>query len=132
MAVPQAFDQPRSWFDNLQEEAKKLGAPGLAYVKVDSEGEISGPIAKFMLAPELRRIDPRKLAGCDRKEELGEIALDERHDRFALGIAEADVIFDELGPIGRQHEARVKHSDERGSSFCQRPRGRADDLVPQR
>ncbi len=28
-AVPQAFDQPRSWFDNLQEEAKKLGAPGV-------------------------------------------------------------------------------------------------------
>ena len=36
MAIPQAFDQPRSWFDNLQEEAKKLGAPGLAYVKVGS------------------------------------------------------------------------------------------------
>jgi aspartyl-tRNA synthetase len=53
-AVPQAFDQPRSWFDNLQEEAKKLGAPGLAYVKIDGEGEISGPIAKFMAAPEIR------------------------------------------------------------------------------
>ena len=47
-AVPQAFDQPRSWFDNLQEEAKKLGAPGLAYVKVDGEREMAGPIAKFM------------------------------------------------------------------------------------
>jgi aspartyl-tRNA synthetase len=55
MAVPQAFDQPRSWFDNLQEEAKKLGAPGLAYVKVDAEGEITGPIAKFMTAPEIRQ-----------------------------------------------------------------------------
>jgi aspartyl-tRNA synthetase len=53
-AVPQAFDQPRSWFDNLQEEAKKLGAPGLAYVKVDAAGEIFGPIAKFMVAPEIR------------------------------------------------------------------------------
>jgi len=47
-AVPQAFDQPRSWFDNLQEEAKKLGAPGLAYVKIDAAGELTGPIAKFM------------------------------------------------------------------------------------
>ena len=46
-AVPQAFDQPRSWFDNLQEEAKKLGAPGLAYVKVES-AELTGPVAKFM------------------------------------------------------------------------------------
>jgi aspartyl-tRNA synthetase len=64
-AVPQAFDQPRSWFDNLQEEAKKLGAPGLAYLKIGSastqntgatsaslEGqspEVSGPIAKFLV-----------------------------------------------------------------------------------
>jgi aspartyl-tRNA synthetase len=67
MAIPQAFDQPRSWFDNLQEEAKKLGAPGLAYVKagkaeavLDSDGdpsgknakmELGGPIAKFMTGP---------------------------------------------------------------------------------
>ena len=66
-AVPQAFDQPRSWFDNLQEEAKKLGAPGLAYVKVgklaevkNAQGivsgkvgslELSGPIAKFLNQP---------------------------------------------------------------------------------
>ncbi len=64
MAVPQAFDQPRSWFDNLQEEAKKLGAPGLAYVKVEIDPLIApnlnvplpvvatGPIAKFM-SPEV-------------------------------------------------------------------------------
>jgi aspartyl-tRNA synthetase len=56
-AVPQAFDQPRSWFDNLQEEAKKLGAPGLAYVKIEPKKEntldgptMSGPIAKFIIA----------------------------------------------------------------------------------
>ncbi|HEX4138851.1 MAG TPA: aspartate--tRNA ligase [Candidatus Methylacidiphilales bacterium] len=64
MAIPQAFDQPRSWFDNLQEEAKKLGAPGLAYVKATPASqtadpkdivtgkfgswELGGPIAKFM------------------------------------------------------------------------------------
>ena len=46
-AVPQAFDQPRSWFDNLQEEAKKLGAPGLAYVKIDAAVN-SDRVAKFM------------------------------------------------------------------------------------
>jgi aspartyl-tRNA synthetase len=59
-AVPQAFDQPRSWFDNLQEEAKKLGAPGLAYVKLDFENTTAteakiatrliatGPISRFL------------------------------------------------------------------------------------
>jgi aspartyl-tRNA synthetase len=80
MAIPQAFDQPRSWFDNLQEEAKKLGAPGLAYVKVEVKdfsayqqieiGDIvegnaeadkhvilSGPIAKFMTG-----LTPHRLA----------------------------------------------------------------------
>jgi aspartyl-tRNA synthetase len=53
MSVPQAFDQPRSWFDNLQEEAKKLGAAGLAYIKIDSHGQPSGPIAKFVSEPSL-------------------------------------------------------------------------------
>jgi aspartyl-tRNA synthetase len=43
MAIPQAFDQPRSWFDNLQEEAKKLGAPGLAYVKITPEEKFQNP-----------------------------------------------------------------------------------------
>ena len=56
-AVPQAFDQPRSWFDNLQEEAKKLGAPGLAYVKLEaSNGAVTGftgPIAKFLQGQEI-------------------------------------------------------------------------------
>jgi aspartyl-tRNA synthetase len=54
-AVPQAFDQPRSWFDNLQEEAKKLGAPGLAYVKVASNSEFSGPVAKFLTTPDVQQ-----------------------------------------------------------------------------
>jgi aspartyl-tRNA synthetase len=60
MAVAQAFDQPRSWFDNLQEEAKKLGAAGLAYVKLEIDPQANaaenvapaliatGPIAKFL------------------------------------------------------------------------------------
>jgi len=64
-AVPQAFDQPRSWFDNLQEEAKKLGAPGLGYVKVvrspakDNFSEVAvslvGPIAKFLAHAEVQK-----------------------------------------------------------------------------
>ena len=77
-AVPQAFDQPRSWFDNLQEEAKKLGAPGLAYVKIERSStqaepsdtpltdprtaaippqtekyNFTGPVAKFLNTPEI-------------------------------------------------------------------------------
>jgi aspartyl-tRNA synthetase len=75
-AVPQAFDQPRSWFDNLQEEAKKLGAPGLAYAKFETSPEainkaagqeiddpsallasdfsLSGPVSKFFTDRDVR------------------------------------------------------------------------------
>ena len=57
-AVPQAFDQARSWFDNLQEEAKKLGAPGLAYVKFGRGNGVitgfTGPIAKFLSGPAIQ------------------------------------------------------------------------------
>jgi aspartyl-tRNA synthetase len=88
-AVPQAFHQPRSWFDNLQEEAKKLGAPGLAYLKVEKrwtnetpqsgaptwERTISGPIAKFLGQKEIiSRID--ELAG----EEASVIFFSADHD----------------------------------------------------
>ena len=77
-AVPRAFDQPRSWFDNLQEEAKKLGAPGLGYVKAEVKivtentpgmtiaqrriVALSGPIAKFIEAgfPEIDKEICRK------------------------------------------------------------------------
>jgi aspartyl-tRNA synthetase len=71
MSVPQAFDQPRSWFDNLQEEAKKLGAAGLAYVKVEIGPQniapnvppsvvATGPIAKF-LPPEILHSIAKKI-----------------------------------------------------------------------
>jgi aspartyl-tRNA synthetase len=55
-AMTMAYDKelPRSWFDNLQEEAKKLGAPGLGYAKIEltqAPGntviKLVGPIAKF-------------------------------------------------------------------------------------
>jgi aspartyl-tRNA synthetase len=61
MTIPQALDQPRAWFDNLQEEAKKLGAPGLAYVKVEN-GEMSGPVAKFMTGDAAEKL--KTLAGA--------------------------------------------------------------------
>jgi aspartyl-tRNA synthetase len=84
MAIPKAYVQPRSWFDNLQEEAKKLGAPGLAYVKVSPLGEISGPIAKFLEAPEIKeQIKRMALDSADKmpsiKAEIAELAHEIRN-----------------------------------------------------
>ena len=56
-----------------------------------------------MLAAQFRRIDFRERSGRDGVQQLRKIAVDQWHDRFALRVSEADVIFDELGPFGGEH-----------------------------
>ena len=51
LAVPASFS--RSELDRLTEQAKQLGAKGLAYLQVDEEGEVRSPIAKFLSAAEI-------------------------------------------------------------------------------
>ena len=46
-----------------------------------------------MLAGE-RGPDLAEPAGRDGVEQLGDVAVDQGHDRLALGVAEADVIFE--------------------------------------
>ena len=47
--VPNIADQPRSFFDNMGDFAiKELGAKGLAWIKVNDDMTMSGPIAKFI------------------------------------------------------------------------------------
>jgi aspartyl-tRNA synthetase len=47
--VPKCGSQPRSFFDNMGEFAvKELGAKGLAWLKVNDDLSLSGPIAKFI------------------------------------------------------------------------------------
>jgi aspartyl-tRNA synthetase len=55
LAVPGAAQQPRSFFDKLNDWARGEGAPGLGYI-VFAEGGAKGPIAKFLDAPRLDRL----------------------------------------------------------------------------
>ncbi|PAW79244.1 MAG: aspartate--tRNA ligase [Verrucomicrobia bacterium Tous-C9LFEB] len=48
LPVPDIADKPRSFFDELQEQAKLLGAVGLAWITVQPDGSLKGPIAKFI------------------------------------------------------------------------------------
>lgn len=48
LPVPACGDQPRSFFDQLQTFAGEQGAQGLAWIRVEENGKISGPIAKFL------------------------------------------------------------------------------------
>ena len=56
LAVPGCGDKPRSFFDQMEEFAKSKGATGLAWVRFGENGELSGPIAKFLSAEETERL----------------------------------------------------------------------------
>ena len=46
VVMPSGASQPRKQLDGWQEWAKQRGAPGLAYVLVQEDGELTGPVAK--------------------------------------------------------------------------------------
>ncbi|MEQ1790198.1 MAG: aspartate--tRNA ligase [Rickettsiales bacterium] len=57
--APNCADKPRSFFDNMIEFAKSMGAQGLAYICFMADGTVKSPIAKF-LTPE--KLEELKLA----------------------------------------------------------------------
>ncbi|MGH4015281.1 MAG: aspartate--tRNA ligase [Pseudonocardiaceae bacterium] len=56
LSVPDCADRPRSFFDKAEEFAVSCGAKGLAWLKVADDGQISGPIAKFLDAEQAQRL----------------------------------------------------------------------------
>lgn len=48
LAVPGAAAQPRKFFDGVGDYAVDQGAKGLAWIKVGDDGQLAGPIAKFV------------------------------------------------------------------------------------
>jgi aspartyl-tRNA synthetase len=52
--LPQTSDRSRSFWDKLEEQAKTAGAAGLAWLTVEGDGSLKGPVAKF-LTPESTR-----------------------------------------------------------------------------
>jgi aspartyl-tRNA synthetase len=51
ICLPQTSDRTRSFWDKLEEQAKQAGAAGLAWLTVEADGTLKGPVAKF-LTPE--------------------------------------------------------------------------------
>ena len=48
--------QPRAWYDKMEAFAKENGAKGLGYITWSKEGELKGPIAKFMKPEEIEAL----------------------------------------------------------------------------
>ena len=51
MRLPKTSDKSRTFWDKLEEQAKQAGAAGLAWLTVEADGSLKGPVAKF-LTPE--------------------------------------------------------------------------------
>ncbi|TAL02956.1 MAG: aspartate--tRNA ligase [Rhodospirillaceae bacterium] len=66
--APKSADQPRSWFDKLNEWAREQGAGGLGYIQY-KDGEARGPIAK--------NLDPDRVAAI----------------KTATGVSDGDSVF---------------------------------------
>lgn len=63
LPVPNCDNQPRSFFDRLEDFAKEQGAAGLAWLLVNPDMTLKGPIAKFI--PEAQQADFIKMCGAD-------------------------------------------------------------------
>src|SRR4051794_28018124 len=55
-------------------------------------------------------LDLTELSAGHSKEQPGEIAVDQRHDGFALGVAEPNVVLDQLRPLRSEHQSRIEHA----------------------
>src|SRR5690606_23102861 len=54
--VPGAGSFTRGQFDKLTDKVKQFGAKGLVYIKIDGNGQIASPVAKFFSEDELKDI----------------------------------------------------------------------------
>lgn len=54
--APGSSNQPRRFFDTMNEWAREMGAAGLGYIIFGEDGEAKGPIAKFFDADRLKRL----------------------------------------------------------------------------
>ena len=76
-----AGNYSRKQLDNLTDYAKKYGAKGLAYIKINEKGEVSSPIAKFLTDTQLEAI--KQVAGAENND-LILISSDEKHRALTI------------------------------------------------
>ncbi len=56
LPVPDCSDQPRAFFQRIERNAVGRGAKGLAWLRADTQAQVSGPIAKFLDPDEVRKL----------------------------------------------------------------------------
>jgi aspartyl-tRNA synthetase len=104
LPVPGTGDQPRKFFDQLGEYAVELGAKGLAWVRVNDDGSLTGPIAKFLTEEDVKAL-------------LGELEAGPGHAIF-FGAGEFDEVSKIMGAVRVEAAKRAGHFEEDVFRFC--------------
>ncbi|GAA3847862.1 aspartate--tRNA ligase [Streptomyces sedi] len=104
LAVPDTAGQPRKFFDQLGEFAVAQGAQGLAWVRVGEDGQLTGPIAKFLTEENVAALTERLSAGPGTAVFFGAGAFDE--------------VSKIMGAVRVEAAKRAGHFEENVFRFC--------------
>lgn len=104
LPVPAVQDQSRKFFDQLGDYAVSQGAKGLAWVRVGEDGQLSGPIAKFLTEENVAELTKR-------------LSLAPGHAVF-FGAGEFDEVSKIMGAVRVEAAKRSGHFEENVFRFC--------------
>ncbi|MFF9814470.1 aspartate--tRNA ligase [Streptomyces sp. NPDC014006] len=104
LPVPAVQDQPRKFFDQLGDYAVSQGAKGLAWVRVGEDGQLSGPIAKFLTEENVKVLTER-------------LGLEAGHAVF-FGAGEFDEVSKIMGAVRVEAAKRAGQFEENVFRFC--------------
>ena len=103
------------------DRAARLGRTGIA-VRRHHDGQRGG-------VAEARRRQVGEATLRDREHRRDQVALEPHHQHLGLWIAEAGIIFDQLGALRGEHQPGIEHAAERDAVRRHRRDGGRDDLV---
>ncbi|MDH2390964.1 aspartate--tRNA ligase [Streptomyces sp. HNM0663] len=104
LPVPDTAGQPRKFFDGLGDFAVEQGAKGLAWVRVGDDGQLTGPIAKFLTEENVKVLTER-------------LGLVPGHAVF-FGAGEFDEVSKIMGAVRVEAARRAGHFEENVFRFC--------------
>ncbi|GGO48733.1 aspartate--tRNA ligase [Streptomyces daqingensis] len=104
LAVPDTADQPRKFFDQMGEFAVEQGAKGLAWVRVNDDRSLTGPIAKFLTENDV--------------QQLLTVLKAEPGTAVFFGAGEFDEVSKIMGAVRVEAAKRTGHFEEGVYRFC--------------
>ncbi|GGZ88508.1 aspartate--tRNA ligase [Streptomyces bluensis] len=104
LPVPDVSAQPRKFFDQLGDFAVSQGAKGLAWVRVNEDGSLTGPIAKFLTEENVAELTKR-------------LSLASGHAVF-FGAGDFDEVSKIMGAVRVEAAKRAGHFEEDVFRFC--------------